>query len=71
MYEGWGSVFKWAPCFFPDGQLSEASKKTLEHQGGKMNAQEVARFDNNPLRDLIISMRGWDEKVGPLFSFIS
>ena len=42
-------------------QLSEASKKTLEFQGGKMKAIEAMEFEKDPLFDLYIKMRRWDE----------
>lgn len=42
-------------------QLSVASKKTLEYQGGKMTEAEAIAFKNDPLFDLIIQMRKWDE----------
>ena len=41
--------------------LSEASLKTLEFQGGPMNADEAGHFEQNPYFDLIIQMRRWDE----------
>jgi phosphonate degradation associated HDIG domain protein len=41
--------------------LSEASKRTLEFQGGKMNEEEAAAFEADPLFDLMIRMRRWDE----------
>jgi phosphonate degradation associated HDIG domain protein len=44
-------------------QLSEASKKTLEYQGGKMSDEEAAAFEHYPLFDLIIKMRKWDEQA--------
>jgi phosphonate degradation associated HDIG domain protein len=44
-------------------QLSEASKKTLEYQGGKMSAEEAIMFEKDPLFDLIIQMRKWDEEA--------
>lgn len=36
---------------------------TLEHQGGAMTDSEVLEFENNPLKDIIIKMRTWDEKA--------
>lgn len=42
-------------------QLSEASKKTLEHQGGMMTLEEAILFSENPHFDLYIKMRQWDE----------
>jgi phosphonate degradation associated HDIG domain protein len=44
-------------------QLSAASKKTLEYQGGRMNAEEAAEFERDPLFELIIQMRKWDEQA--------
>jgi phosphonate degradation associated HDIG domain protein len=42
-------------------QLSEASKKTLTYQGGRMEKEEAEAFEQYPLFDLIIQMRKWDE----------
>ncbi|MBS1665595.1 MAG: HD domain-containing protein [Bacteroidetes bacterium] len=42
-------------------QLSEASKKTLEYQGGPMTKDEAEAFEQYPLFSLIIQMRKWDE----------
>lgn len=42
-------------------QLSDASKKTLEFQGGPMTEDEAAAFEQYPLFNLIIQMRKWDE----------
>jgi 2-amino-1-hydroxyethylphosphonate dioxygenase (glycine-forming) len=47
-------------------QLSEASKQTLEFQGGKMEEQEAARFEQDPLFDQYIQMRYWDEAAKAL-----
>ena len=41
--------------------LSEASKSTLEFQGGRMSAAEASRFEEDPLFNLYIRMRLWDE----------
>jgi 2-amino-1-hydroxyethylphosphonate dioxygenase (glycine-forming) len=41
--------------------LSEASKKTLEFQGGFMSASEVQAFQDDPHFVLYIRMRIWDE----------
>ncbi|UII29577.1 HD domain-containing protein [Fulvivirga ulvae] len=43
--------------------LSEASKKTLNYQGGPMSQQEINRFEENPLKDIILQMRKWDEQA--------
>ncbi|MCR8561084.1 HDIG domain-containing protein [Mucilaginibacter sp. BJC16-A38] len=42
-------------------KLSEASKVTLEFQGGRMNSDEAEEFELNPDADLIIRMRYWDD----------
>lgn len=42
-------------------KLSEASKKTLEYQGGRMSIAEALRFEDDPLFNLYIRMRLWDE----------
>ena len=44
-------------------QLSDASKKTLEYQGGTMTAEEAVEFEKSPIVDLIIQMRRWDEEA--------
>lgn len=41
--------------------LSDASRKTLEFQGGPMQAKEAETFEQNPYFELIIQMRRWDE----------
>jgi len=43
--------------------LSDASKRTLEYQGGPMTVEEAAAFEQYPLFDLIIRMRSWDEQA--------
>lgn len=42
-------------------QLSEASKKTLEFQGGKMNPIEAEDFEQDPQFEVSILLRRWDE----------
>ena len=42
-------------------RLSDASKKTLEYQGGPMQAIEAAAFKAHPWFELNITMRLWDE----------
>lgn len=44
-------------------QLSEASKKTLEFQGGRMTLEEAMAFESEPLFDMHIRLRRWDEKA--------
>ena len=43
--------------------LSEASKMTLAFQGGPMTEAEAKAFEQNPLKNLIIRMRTWDEEA--------
>ncbi len=49
------------PAYY--AQLSDASKKTLEYQGGRMDKEEAEAFETYPLFDLIIKMRKWDEQA--------
>lgn len=42
-------------------QLSEASKQTLQYQGGRMTAEEAMQFEQQPLFEISIKMRTWDE----------
>lgn len=42
-------------------QLSEASKKTLEFQGGIMTAEEAITFEDDDLFDQYIAIRRWDD----------
>ncbi len=48
---------------FPDyyERLSDASKKTLEYQGGRMTADEAIAFESDDLFPESIRMRYWDE----------
>ncbi|WP_075351639.1 phosphonate degradation HD-domain oxygenase [Algoriphagus marinus] len=42
-------------------KLSEASLKTLGYQGGSMNAEEAKAFEKDPLFEVSLKMRSWDE----------
>jgi putative nucleotidyltransferase with HDIG domain len=44
-------------------QLSEASKRTLEFQGGRMTEAEAQAFEQDSLFELSIKMRQWDEEA--------
>ena len=44
-------------------ELSEASKATLEFQGGRMNEQEALDFESHPDAELFIRLRYWDDKA--------
>ncbi len=41
--------------------LSEASKKTLEYQGGPMSESEARQFEADEFFELKVQMRKWDE----------
>jgi 2-amino-1-hydroxyethylphosphonate dioxygenase (glycine-forming) len=53
-------TFKY-PEYFKN--LSAASKKTLVFQGGKMTSEEALTFEKEPLFELNIKMRQWDEEA--------
>jgi 2-amino-1-hydroxyethylphosphonate dioxygenase (glycine-forming) len=42
-------------------KLSQASKTTLEFQGGVMTSDEAAEFELNPDAELIVRLRYWDD----------
>jgi predicted HD phosphohydrolase len=44
-------------------KLSVASKITLIHQGGKMTETEARLFELDPLFDIYIALRKWDEEA--------
>ncbi len=44
-------------------KLSEASKQTLELQGGKMTEKQALSFEKQPHFDEIIQVRLWDEEA--------
>lgn len=50
---------------FPEylNNLSEASRKTLEYQGGVMSPAEAADFERDSLFEASIKMRTWDEQA--------
>jgi predicted HD phosphohydrolase len=43
------------------GQLSPASVRSLERQGGPMDAAEVAQFGSHPRAEDAVALRRWDE----------
>jgi phosphonate degradation associated HDIG domain protein len=49
------------PAYY--NKLSDASKKTLEYQGGKMTEEEATRFERDPLFKEYVQMRQWDEEA--------
>ena len=44
-------------------QLSPASAKSFELQGGKMNADELAAFEGNPFFKPALQLRKWDDQA--------
>jgi predicted HD phosphohydrolase len=44
-------------------RLSEASRRTLEYQGGVMSAEEAEAFEQDPLCEVSLRMRQWDEQA--------
>lgn len=44
-------------------RLSEASKNTLQFQGGRMSEKEANDFEREEWFILYITLRGWDEKA--------
>jgi phosphonate degradation associated HDIG domain protein len=50
---------------YPDyyNRLSDASKVTLEFQGGRMDEGEANKFESNPDAELFIRLRFWDDKA--------
>jgi len=43
-------------------KLSEASRATLEFQGGRMTDNEAAEFEKHPDAELFIKLRYWDDQ---------
>ena len=44
-------------------ELSDASKMTLEHQGGPMSLEEADIFRKSKYFEAILRMRTWDEQA--------
>ncbi|EIK98508.1 hypothetical protein PMM47T1_00670 [Pseudomonas sp. M47T1] len=44
-------------------RLSEASRRTLEYQGGVMSAAQADAFERDPLCQVSLRMRHWDEEA--------
>lgn len=47
-------------------KLSEASKATLNYQGGPMNKHEALNFEQDPDKELMILFRNWDDEAKSL-----
>ncbi len=48
-------------------QLSEASRRTLEYQGGVMTEVEANAFEQDPLCSISLRMRQWDELAKEMY----
>jgi phosphonate degradation associated HDIG domain protein len=50
---------------YPDyyTKLSDASKQTLIYQGGPMKEEEALKFEKDPLFEVSLRMRTWDEEA--------
>ncbi|MEO8489600.1 phosphonate degradation HD-domain oxygenase [Pseudomonas sp.] len=44
-------------------RLSEASRRTLGYQGGVMSAEEARAFEQDPLCQVSLRLRHWDEQA--------
>ncbi len=44
-------------------RLSEASRRTLEYQGGVMTETQARAFEQDPLCAVSLRMRHWDEQA--------
>ena len=60
-------TYKFPPYY---ENLSEASKKTLGFQGGVMNKGEADAFEKDPLFELSILLRKWDEEAKEEFKLV-
>jgi len=45
----------------PNYKLSDASRTTLEHQGGPMKADEAKKYEADPDFKIYLQLRKWDE----------
>ncbi|WDG81584.1 HD domain-containing protein [Pseudomonas chlororaphis] len=48
-------------------RLSQASRRTLEYQGGVMSAGEARAFEQDPLCAVSLRLRHWDEQAKELW----
>jgi len=47
-------------------RLSQASRRTLEYQGGVMSSEEARAFEQDPLCAVSLRLRHWDEQAKEL-----
>ena len=43
--------------------LSEASKQSLRFQGGPFQGEELAAFEQDPLKEEMVKLRKWDDQA--------
>ena len=48
--------------------LSNASKKTLEYQGGRMSDDEMYEFDTDPYKQIYIQFRTWEDSSKKMYA---
>ncbi|QLL13131.1 phosphonate degradation HD-domain oxygenase [Pseudomonas chlororaphis] len=48
-------------------RLSQASRRTLQYQGGVMSAEEARAFEQDPLCAVSLRLRHWDEQAKELW----
>ncbi|AZC72578.1 phosphonate degradation HD-domain oxygenase [Pseudomonas chlororaphis] len=48
-------------------RLSQASRRTLEYQGGVMSTEEARAFEQDPLCTVSLRLRHWDEQAKELW----
>ncbi|AUF99079.1 phosphohydrolase [Pseudomonas sp. 09C 129] len=48
-------------------RLSQASRRTLEYQGGVMSTEEARAFEQDPLCAVSLRLRHWDEQAKELW----
>jgi 2-amino-1-hydroxyethylphosphonate dioxygenase (glycine-forming) len=63
MVQGHVAAKRYLTCRFPEyyDRLSDASKKTLEFQGGRMTQEEALDFEDDDLFEQYVALRKWDD----------
>jgi 2-amino-1-hydroxyethylphosphonate dioxygenase (glycine-forming) len=56
---------RYLTCRYPEyyDRLSDASKKTLEFQGGRMTPEEALDFEGDALFEDYVALRRWDDEA--------
>jgi 2-amino-1-hydroxyethylphosphonate dioxygenase (glycine-forming) len=65
MVQGHVAAKRYLTCRFPEyyDRLSDASKKTLEFQGGRMTQEEALDFEDDDLFEQYVLLRKWDDQA--------